>query len=136
MRSGTGMLDLLVSFTLLVTLISVSTPLVVRHGCLLKSHRNYRLALDELSNQMERLAALTVDQLPSALEQISPSKFISDRLPGAKIASDSEPVELGGRRITLKLSWNDVGRREAPVTLAAWIMPLPPGRGEAEGDSP
>ena len=91
-------LDLLVAFTLLVTVISVATPLVVRHGRLLKSHRNYRLALDELSNQLDRLTALPLDELPGAIEQLTPSPFLTERLPGARLSGELQPVESGTAR--------------------------------------
>jgi hypothetical protein len=122
MRRGTGSLDLLVSFTLLVTVISVSTPLIVRHGRLLKSQRDYRLALDELSNQMDRLTTLPADDLPQAVKQLSPSTFVTDRLHGAKLGGELQPAE-SGMRITLTLSWKETERVRAPVVLAAWVFP-------------
>jgi hypothetical protein len=136
LRRGTGMLDLFVSFTLLVTLISVVTPLVVRHGHLLRSHRDYRLALDELSNQMERLTGLRTDQLPGAVKQLKPSAFLAERLSGAELVGELEPAEIGSR-VTLKLTWNETGRRNAPVSLAAWVIPAPqPLASESEGAQP
>ena len=121
-RRGTSSLDLLVSFTLLVTVISVSTPLIVRHGRLLKSQRNYRLALDELSNQMDRLTTLSSNDLAQAVKQLSPSTFVTDRLPGAKLGGELQPAE-SGMRLTLTLSWSETERDRAPVTIAAWIFP-------------
>jgi hypothetical protein len=50
-RRGTTILELLVSFSQLITVLSLSATLVVRHGRILTSSRQYRLALDELSNQ-------------------------------------------------------------------------------------
>jgi hypothetical protein len=136
-RRGTGTLDLLVSFTLLLTAISVVTPLVVRHGRMLKSHRNYRLALDELSNQIDRLTALSPDKLPQEVKQLSPSTFVAERLPGARLSGELQPIE-SGTRVTLKLSWNDVERDRAPVTLAAWVFPsqFPNGADGTEASEP
>lgn len=123
-RRGLSMLDLFVSLALLVTLISVATPLVVRHGRLLKSQRNYRLALDELSNQLELLNGLRSDELPDAVKRIAPSPFVAERLSGARLTGKIEPAEVGGR-VTLQLAWNEIGRRDAPVSLSAWILPVP-----------
>jgi hypothetical protein len=114
---------LLVALTLLVAAIGVASPLVVRHGRLLKSHRHYRLALDELTNQLDRLTALPTDELPRAVEQLSESEFIVERLPGAKLGGELQPVE-SGTRVTLKLSWNEMAGRRAPATLTAWVFPL------------
>ena len=120
-RRGTGTLDLLVSFTLLITVISVATPLVFRHGRLLRSHRDYRLALDELSNQMERLTVLPLKDLPTALEQLSPSPFLVERLPSARLAGQLQPAE-SGQRVTLTMTWDETERVRAPVTLSAWVF--------------
>jgi hypothetical protein len=132
LRRGFSMLDLFVSFTLLVTLMSVATPLIVRHDRLLKSQRNYRLALDELSNQMESLTQLTAGQLPQAVKQVTPSAFVKERLSGVGITGEAEPAEVGSR-VTLRLTWNEPGRRNAPVTLAAWVVPTPPQPGSESG---
>jgi hypothetical protein len=141
LRAGFSMFDLLVSFTLLTAAISVVTPLVVRHGHLLRSHRNYRLALDELSNQMERLTALPPAELATAVGQLAPSPFIAERLPGAELAGKLEPVE-NGSRVTLTLQWKETSRESAPVTLAAWVFSRPPAavtapeRAGPEGTAP
>lgn len=134
-RRGTGTLDLLVSFTILVTVISVATPLVVRHERLLKSHRNYRLALDELSNQMDRLTVLPLNELPQAVKQLSPSTFVAERLPGARLGGELQSAEFG-TRITLALSWNDTERSRAPVSLAAWVYPSKPQLGKEPAEVP
>ena len=57
-RLGTTMVEVIVALTLLTTTLSVAAPLVVRHGWLLASQRHYRMALDEVSNQMERLSTM------------------------------------------------------------------------------
>jgi hypothetical protein len=119
---------LLVALTLLVAAIGVASPLVVRHGRLLKSHRHYRLALDELTNQLDRLTALPSDELPRAVEQLSPSEFIVERLPGAQLGGELQPIETG-TRVTLELSWNEMAGHRAPVTLSAWVFPQPPESG-------
>jgi hypothetical protein len=120
-RLGTSTLDLLVSFTLLLTVVTVATPLIVRHARLLRSQRDYRLALDELSNQMDRLTVLAADELPQAVKQLSPSPFVAERLAGAQISAELLPAE-SGTRITLKFSWNETDRARAPVTIAGWVF--------------
>lgn len=127
-RLGVSSLDLLVSFTLLATVITVATPLIVRHGRLLKSQRDYRLALDELSNQLDRVTALPVGELPDAIKQLSPSTFLTERLPGTKLTGTLQPAEFG-TRVTLVLSWNETQRYTAPVSLAAWVFPRQPRSG-------
>jgi hypothetical protein len=134
-RAGTSTLDALVACTLLVTVVSVATPLVVRHSRLLKSQRDYRLALDELSNQMERLTALRSDELAAAVEKLTPSAFLSERIRTAKLTGELQPAEIG-TRVTLKISWNESHTPKEPVTLAAWVISPPRESGASEGRQP
>jgi hypothetical protein len=137
-RAGTSTLDALVAFTLLVTTLSVATPLVVRHGRLLKSQRDYRLALDELSNQMERVIATSASDLPATIQQLSPSEFLMERIPSAQISGALQPVD-GGMRVVLQLTWNELAGRRAPVSLAGWVFPATQREGgieSAEGGQP
>jgi hypothetical protein len=113
---------LLIAFTLLITAMSVATPLVVRHARLLKSQRDYRLALDELSNQLDVLCALPAGDLPRAIEAITLSDFAAQYLRGTTLTGDLQPAE-SGTRITLTLSWKDANPPRAPVSLAAWVFP-------------
>src|SRR5882724_7546940 len=90
-RTGTSSIEVLVAFTLLSTALSLSLPLVVRHGRLLESCRHYRLALDELSNQLDRLTALPEADAQVALKQLKPSQFIAAKLPGAELSGQLQP---------------------------------------------
>jgi len=119
---GTTTVEVLISFTLLVTVLSLSTPLVVKHGRLLKAQRDYRLALDELSNQIERLSALPEGELPAALEKLALSEFITAHLSGVELRGQLNSND-NARRVTLRLWWDEPQRAEAPVSLAAWIHP-------------
>lgn len=126
------MLDLFVAFTLLTTAMSISTPLVVRHAQLLKSQRNYRLALDELSNQLERLTVLAPADLPTAIQRLAPSEFIAQRLPNVILSGNLAESE-GGMRIVLDVTWDEMGHRKKPVTLAAWVFERSQAPGETTG---
>jgi hypothetical protein len=121
-RRGTTAFEIIVSFTLLSSVLAFATPLVVRHTRLLAAQRHYRLALDELSNQLERLSALPADELPAAVEQLAASDFVAERLPGAELRGQLEAADIG-QRLTLRLTWDEPQRREAPLRLTAWIMP-------------
>lgn len=129
-RGGTGSLDLLVSFTILMTMMTAVTPLVVRYHRTVKSHRDYRLALDELSNQMERLIVLPAEKLPAAVKQLAPSKFVQERLAEPQLTGEIQPAD-GGTRITLRMTWADTERDRAPLTLVGWVFAVPPATGPA-----
>jgi len=121
-RAGTTTIEMLVAFSLLTTALTVSLPLVVRHQRILVTARHYRLAVEELSNQIERLTALPATEVSAELERLEPSAFTAERLPGAELSGRLEPADLG-ERLTLRIVWDEPQRRDAPVTLAAWIFP-------------
>ena len=72
-RRGYTMTDLVVAATLLVGIMSFVAPLAVRSGRLWQDSRHYRLALDELSNQLERLTSLDEGERDAALAELSVS---------------------------------------------------------------
>ncbi len=119
-RRGTTTIELLVSFTLLTTMLGAALPLVVRHGRILNSARQYRMALDELSNQSERIASLSHDAAIKTLDELQPSPFAAEHLPGATLTADLASSERA-ERVTLSLSWDEPGRQTAPVSLVAWL---------------
>jgi hypothetical protein len=121
-RAGTGMFDLLVSFTLLVATLSLVGPFVVRHGQLWKSQRNYRLALDELSNQLDRLSALPRAELSTAVAELAPSPFVRDRLTDARLVGKLARGDEASQ-ISLTIDWIQTSGRSRPVTLSAWVFP-------------
>jgi type II secretory pathway component PulJ len=122
LRAGFSLLELFVAFTLLAMALTFLTSAMHRHNRLLAAHRDYRLALDELTNQLDRLTALPFEDLPAALENLPPSAFSAQRLPGAELRADLQDEEIG-RRIILRLTWSEPKRGEAPVVMAAWVYP-------------
>lgn len=121
-RHGSLLLELIASLGVLTTVIAVATPLTVRHGRILTAAREYRIAVEELSNQMERLTALPSDQQRPAIAELVVSDFAAKRLPGAELTAELTPVDVGDR-LALNIVWDEPQRREAPVRLVAWIAP-------------
>jgi len=117
------MTDLVVGATLLVGVMSFVAPLAVRSGRLWQDSRHYRLALDELSNQLERLTSLDESERNAALADLSVSPRVRDRLPNPVLEGHSIH-DRDGARLVLQLQWDRVGPAK-PVTLVAWIDPLP-----------
>ncbi len=122
-RRGLSSLETIVAFTLLTSVLSLSLPLVVRHGRLLMDQRAYRVALDELSNRLDRLTTLPEEVVPAALDEIVPSEFAAAQLSGAKLSGTFEPADIGGR-VILRLTWG--GSVQRAVSMAGWITPKPP----------
>jgi hypothetical protein len=120
LRRGTTAFEVIVSFSLLSSVLAFATPLVVRHTRLLASQRHYRLALDELSNQLERLSALAAEERVAALDKIGPSPFAAEHLPGAELRGELAESD-DGQRVTLRLTWDEPQRSGAPLSLTAWM---------------
>jgi hypothetical protein len=119
-RFATSVLEVIVSLTLLMSVLSVSLPLIVRHGHLLMVQQHYRLALDELSNQLDRLMGIPAEDVPQALNQLSVSPFTSARLVGAKLNAEMKPAEIG-QSVTMRLTWKD--SQEQSATMTGWVLP-------------
>ena len=136
-RRGTTAFEIIVTFSLLTTVISVFGVLAVRHGRLMESHSDYRLALEELSNQLEQLSTLTDEELPGAIEKLAPSDLAKEHLPDAALRGELAPAD-GGQRITLALTWKETGRPENPLKLSAWRFAKPAAASgdNAEGSTP
>lgn len=119
-RAGLSLVEMLVALTLLTTTLGIALPLLVRHGRLLMSCREYQWALDELTNQCDRLAALPSGERTAALEQLAPSQFAAEHLPGAQLRAD-RVAQPQGDRVTLSLTWDEPQRQQAPVRLTVWL---------------
>jgi hypothetical protein len=133
-RCGASSIEMFVALALVTSVLSLSAPLIVRHGRMLIAHRHYRVALDELTNQLERLTALPAAEVPTAVEQITPSPFASARLHAPKLQARIDSVEIG-QRVTLTIIWDEPQRPQAPVSLAAWIVAEPaPADNEPPGE--
>jgi hypothetical protein len=136
-RPGISSIEAIVAFTILSTALTLSLPLVVHHQRLLESTRHYRLALDELSNQLDRLTSLSAADVRSELARLSPSPFLAKNLPGAALTGELRSADLG-QRVTLRLTWNDLSRSPTTLALAAWMLPAsePSVSSGKEGSAP
>jgi hypothetical protein len=119
-RLAVSTLEVLVSLTLLMSMLSVSLPLIVRHGRLLTAQQHYRLALDELSNQLDRLTGTPAKDVPQVLKQLSVSPFTAARLVGAKLNAELKPAEIG-QSFTVRLTWKEA--QEQSATMTGWVLP-------------
>lgn len=118
-RRGLTIAELLISATLLIALVSVIVPLSVRVGRLWQESRTYRLALNELTNQLEDLTLLGDQERQLALANWKPDEQLSHALPDARLTGEVLDDE-DGKRLRLSLDW----RRQVesqPLSLIGWI---------------
>lgn len=123
-RRGTTLIETLVAFSLLVTVLGVVAPLTVRHTRLLSEGRAYRYAVDELSNQLASLTTMSVSDLTQAIADL-PSQELAGPLAGAELTGQLDAIDVG-QRITLSLEWPRTDRKRPTVTLVGWAIPPTP----------
>ncbi len=121
-RCGASSLEAIVGFTLLSAALTFATPLVIQHSRLLRAQRDYRLALDEVSNQLDRLSVLPGDELSTAVRQLKPSQLIEDKLPGAELLAELHTADLG-QTLTMRISWPGPQGTPTSVSLTTWLPP-------------
>jgi len=120
---GGAMPDLIVAAVLTMTLIGTLTTFTVRSGRLMAETRRHQFAVDELSNQLERLLALDSETLDVAIKTLTPSDEASVALPAAVLSAERIDDSFG-ERIVLSLTW-DRGAVATPIRLVGWIKPTP-----------
>ncbi|NOY41098.1 MAG: type II secretion system protein [Planctomycetes bacterium] len=131
-RCGFTVTELVVAASLLVVVMSVVASLTVRSGRLWQDSRHYRLAIDELSNQLERLTSLDETRLAMAIAELSPSQQVRDALPNPVLSAETLADE-DGTRLLLHLAWDRLGK-SVPVTLVGWVDPLPSSAASAASE--
>lgn len=118
-RHGFTVTELLVSALLLTSVMSLVGPLAVRSGRLWQDARQGRLALEELSNQLDRLTYLSEDQRNAALAELEPAESIRKALPNPQLTAEILH-DRDGQRLVLQLTWDRVGT-PGRCTLVGWL---------------
>ena len=133
-RRGTTLTELVVAASLLVGSLGIIAQLTVRTGRLWQDIRHQQLALDELSNQIERLTALDQPLRSAALAELVPSVPIQRTLPSAKLSAETLP-DADGTRLVVSINW-DRRTKSSPLSLVAWIDPMQVSTDPSEGAQP
>jgi len=129
-RHGFSMLEVVAASSLTVVALASITPVFVRQARLLAESRRERIALEELANQAERIAAMPAGDLDRHLAALAVSPLASRHLPDARLDAVRGDSPLGPT-ITLRLAWDAPGRVEHPLTLVTWPAAVGQGRGVA-----
>lgn len=119
-RSGITVIELLVSASVLLGIMSFVGTLTVSINGVWKDIVQRRVAVCELTNQLEQLTRLSVDELEQQLESLEPSVHCSNSLRGAKLSATVSEDQLG-KRIVVAINWD---RKHAgkPVELSGWLQ--------------
>ncbi len=127
-RQGLTFTEVVVAATLVVSMIGFVAPLTVRIGRVWQSTRQYRLAFNELANQMELLTSLGVSGCDAALTNLKPSANAAKSLPDVRLGGQLIRNQ-DGTRLLLSIDW-DRGSQSVPLSLVGWldtdsVEPLP-----------
>ena len=122
-RRATTLHELLVAIALLGSLATVILPASVKLMRVRQSYRDRLIAMEELANQLERLAVVDPEQLPTAVKQVTLSESAEQRLQQAALQATAESGQRG-TRVQVQVSWSDRwGQPVPPVSLTTWLFP-------------
>ena len=112
-------MECIVAASILSVAIGTVTTAVFRIGRLWTDSGHYRIALQEVSNQLESLTQLPLEQIQPALDSLAVSATVSRSLVDAKLSGELFQDQFGDR-VKLELSWRD-GRSSRPIRISAWL---------------
>ncbi len=122
-RRGVSLIELLVAAVVLVAVMSLVTSLCFRISLVWQEIGHRRVAVAELSNQLERLTRMDPEDVPLALASLKPSALVEQTLLAPQLSGEMVESEIG-HQIELQLNWR---RRYPgkPVELVGWIAGPP-----------
>ena len=123
-RRGFTLIELLVTGTLIASGLAVVGKLSVLHGRMWQQTRHERVAIEELSNHLERLTALSPTERTAAIESLEPSPLAAATLAEVSLVVDTID-DSDGNRLVMRIDWNR-GHPAEPLTLVAWVDPVQP----------
>ena len=125
-RRGVAMLELVVAAVVMVVIMSLVTTLCFRISLVWQDIGHQRVAVAELSNQLDRLSRMTPQQVRDELETLRPSELSKRTLREPQLSGEVVQSDMG-HQINLRLDWNR-GHPGQPIELVGWITHRPETR--------
>ena len=125
-RRGFTVIEVSLALAILLAAAILLTQFLVASSQQRKLADQRRLALEELSNRLERVQAAKWDDVNSAaIEKQEFSRAVQDHLLAVKLTATvaDEPGPAGGKRVRLEISWEQHGQRVSPIGLTGWKYP-------------
>lgn len=119
-RRGLTFIELIAACAVMVVVMSFVTTLCFQISNVWKDIGYQRVALAELSNQLDRLTRLNGEELESEIQVLEPSELAGRSLREPTITGDLVQTELG-TQIRLRLNWTRQDSGKA-VELSAWVQ--------------
>ena len=117
---GVSSIEFLVSFSVVVTVMTFATSMMFNISGVWRDIEHQRLAVCELSNQLEVLTRFTGDALIEKIKRIEPSEFCKQGLDEPTIKAVLVADQLG-QRIDLELVWQHLPV-DKKVRLSGWSI--------------
>ena len=118
-RRGFATMEVLVSVVIICATATVVTSLLFKCGMVWRDVSQYRVAVHELSAQLEELTLMEADSVAERIEQLKPSAICSQRLPNAQLTGALVEDNLGVR-IELSINWKRAVESK-PMVLCGWL---------------
>lgn len=113
------MSEVLVAASLVACLAAIVAPLAFRMQRVHLDAVRYRIAVDELRNQADRLTAMSDEARRTAVDAAELSEFAKSKLPDAELTFQSID-DSDGAILMLALLW-DRGGEAVPPRLVVWL---------------
>lgn len=122
-HQGFSVLEVTLAMTVLLSAVILLSQFLIASGQQRRVGDQRRLAIEELSNRMERVLAARWEDLDTAAIEKQPlSPFVLETLPDAKLTArvTDEAGSPEGKQIRLEISWEQGEGRITPIGLTAW----------------
>lgn len=121
-RRGTSMIECVVSASILIVAMGTVTTMAFRLSRVWIQTGHQRIAMNELTNQIERLIESEPDKIDAMISDLKPSPAVERSLDQPHLSG--RRVNDGfGDRVTLQLQWRSTHPIGA-VELTGWIDPI------------
>lgn len=117
-RRAASVAELVVASVLFIAATSFVVTGAVSLQRVWRDGNHYRLAIDTLNNELEKLTLLDGDELAAASEKIEASQELEQQLSNVEIQCELQELEHG-TRIALSLNWDRQGDLK-PIELVGW----------------
>ncbi|QDU12127.1 PilW family protein [Gimesia aquarii] len=127
LQRGFTLVEMMVAGVLLMTVTMIIVPAIYWVHCEQRQTEHCQIAIVEVENMMERIAALPFDDINQpAVDKFALSESTSGQLHDPSLAieiTDSGDLPVM-KKIQIELGWKDHrGVNVAPVRLTSWVCP-------------
>jgi len=113
-------MEILASAVILCATVTVVTKLLFQCGVVWRDVSHHRVAMHELSAQLEELTLMEADSVAEKIERLKPSVICEERLPEAKLTGTIVEDNLGVR-IELSINWKRAVESK-PMVMCGWLI--------------